>query len=398
MKFYIQMGHGMKSICTDLSALWKGATVILSPLNMPEDKLPSFSQSLRKSNGKVLLDPQMYSPRKYHKNLQKYSYWPKVNLTNIELGECDDVLESLNRINEQIQSDAFILPSNIAGKIDDLWGKMQASIFTRAKQIAKGKHLIHTIALAKDVLYDQNQIEKIVQLANQWDVDGVYIVCEHPESYYLVDKPLWVTNLLALVAGIKRQGKSVIVGYASHQMLCLALAKCDAIAAGNFLNVRWFQPEHFVTNTDNEPSRRSTWYYCPQAFSEYKVTYLDVAKRANLLSRMEPPAIMANDFSRFLFEGAMPSSTGYKEGHSHRHYLYCLKIQCELATKSTYEETRDSHLALLGTALQLTTGLRNEKIKGQDRDFGEIVDVIEAAISIFDKEFRFPLSQEWNSL
>jgi hypothetical protein len=75
-----------------------------------------------------------------------------------------------------------------------------------------------------------------------------------------------------------------------------------------------------------------------------------------------------------------------------------MKLQCEMATKSTYAETRDAHLALLDTASALTSGLRNEKIKGQDRDFGEIVDVIEAAISVFNKEFGFAMSQEWSTI
>jgi len=399
MKFYIQMGHGMQGICKDLTALWHGSTVILSPLNISEDKLQPFSQSLRKLNGQVLLDSQMYSPRKFHKNLQQYSYWPRTGITDIERGECSETLKSLCQINKQIQSEAFILPSNTTGLIDKHWNNAQNTIASQAKQIAEGKNLIHTIALKSDVLFDELQIENIIQYAGQWDVEGVYIVCEHPERYYLVDKPLWVTNLLSLIAGFKRQGKSVIVGYASHQMLCLALAKCDAIAAGNFLNVRWFQPERFETlNGDDEPSRRSKWYYCPQAFSEYKITYLDVAKRANVLQRMVPPAIMENEYSRVLFGGAMPSSTAYSEGDSYRHYLHCLKVQCEAATKSTYEDTRDAHFALLKTASLLTTGLRNMRIRGQDRDFNEIIDVIEAAISIFDGEFSFPLSQEWSSL
>jgi len=399
MKFYIQMGHGMQCICRDLSMLWNGATTILSPLNISEDKLSFFSQSLLKLNGQVILDPQMYSPRKYHKNLQKYSYWPKKDITNIELGEYKIVLKSLYRINEQIQSEAFILPSSTTGRIDELWNNIQNAIANQAKQITNSKDLIHTIALKSEVLSDEYQVEKIIQYTNQWNVDGVYIVCEHPERYYLVDKPLWVVNLLSLVAGIKRQGKSVIVGYTNHQMLCLSLAKCDAIAAGTFLNLRWFQPEHFETiDGDNEKSKRTKWYYCPQAFSEYKLTYLDVAKKANLLSRMSPPKTMANTFSKILFGDVIPSSTNYSEGDSHRHYLHCLKVQCELATKATYKETRDAHLALLETASRLTTGLRNEKIKGQDRDFSEIVDVIEAAISIFDKEYGFSLSKEWNSL
>ncbi len=394
MDFYIQMGHGMQTLCRELTEAWNGSTVILSPLNITQDKLAPYANSLHKAKGQVLLDPQMYCPRKYHKNLQQYTYWPK-SVTSIELGDCSTLISTLSKINAEIQSNEFILPSNIINKIDERWHKLQDSIANKARQIDIGVPLLHTVALGPDVLADDNQVESIIRYVNHWAVDGVYIVCEHPDSYYLVDKPIWVTNLLALVAGIKRLGKKVIVGYASHQLLCLALAKCDAIAAGNFLNVRWFKPDHFVTKYDDEPSRRSTWYYCPQAFSEYKVTYLDVAKRANILSRMQPPEIMANEYSNVLFQGAMPSATNYKEGNSHRHYLHCLKIQCENAIKATYVETRDAHLALLSTANLLTTGLSEEKVKGQDRDFGEIVDVIEAAISLFDKEFGFAMSQEW---
>ena len=398
MKFYIQMGYGMQAICKDLSASWGGATVILSPLNITQDKLSPFAASLRQTGGKVLFDPQMYSPQKYHKNLQQYTYWPKKSITNIEIGNYDELLTILSDINDQVQSEAFIIPSHTVQVIDGHWNNIQKSTSSQTRRMIRNKPLFHTISLASNVLSDETQVEGITQYAEQWDVDGVYIVCEHPERYYLVDKPLWVANMLSLVAGIKRLGKRVIVGYASHQLLCLALAKCDAIAAGNFLNVRWFQPEHFETTYDDEPSRRSRWYYCPQAFSEYKVTYLDVAERVGLLPVMAPPSIMSNEYSKVLFQGAMPSSTNYKEGDSHRHYLHCLKIQCELLKESTYKETRDAHLALLETASHLTSGLRKEKIKGQDRDFGEIVDVIEAAISIFDKEFGFALSKEWDSL
>ena len=252
-----------------------------------------------------------------------------------------------------------------------------------------------TIALGKDVLSDDTQVESIIQYAEHWDVNGVYIVCEHPERHYLIDKPIWVANLLSLVAGIKRLGKEVVVGYANHQMLPLALAKCDAIAAGNFLNVRWFQPEHFETTDNENPSRRTTWYYCPQALSEFKVTYLDVAQRVGILRTMAPPAQMDNEYSRVLFSGAMPSSTNYKERNSFRHYLHCLRIQCEMSSKASYAETLNSQFAQLETAARILNGLHNERIKGQDRDFGEICDVNEAAIQIFDKEFGFAIAREW---
>ena len=53
---------------------------------------------------------------------------------------------------------------------------------------------------------------------------------------------------------------------------------------------------------------------------------------------------------------------------------------------------------MLETAEQLLSGLEKKGIKGQDRDFTEILDVNRAAISAFDMAYHFPLSQEWNDL
>ena len=396
MKFYLQMGHGMQTICKDLSAAWGGATVILSPQNIyPTNKLKPFAESMRKVGGTVLFDPQLYAPRIYQKNLQKHDYWPQSGFTSIEMGDWSDLLSKLATINTTIGSEAFILPSIIINRIDDRWGKVQLAIADQARTVANGQRTLLTVALGEDVLSENLQVESIIQYAEHWDTDGVYIVCEHPERYYLVDKPIWVANLLSLVAGIKRIGKEVVVGYANHQMLPLALAKCDAIAAGNFLNVRWFQPEHFETTDSDDPSRRTKWYYCPQALTEFKVAYLDVAHRAGILGMMATPKQMVNEYSSVLFGGAIPSSTNYKEGDSFKHYLHCLRIQCESASKSTYAETRNSQFAQLETAAQILSGLHGERIKGQDRDFGEICDVNEAAIQIFDKEYGFPMAQEW---
>lgn len=188
------------------------------------------------------------------------------------------------------------------------------------------------------------------------------------------------------------------VGDGRHQLLCMALAKCDAIASGNFLNLRWFQPEHFETIDDKQPSRRAVWYYCPQALSEYKIPFLDIAKRMDLLDRIEPPVTMKNKYSEMLFNGSLPSSTGFGEKEAFRHYLYCLHKQCQNSVLETYAETKNLHVLMLETAEQLLSGLGKKGIKGQDRDFTEILDVNRAAISAFDMAYHFPLSQEWNDL
>ena len=118
----------------------------------------------------------------------------------------------------------------------------------------------------------------------------------------------------------------------------------------------------------------------------------------NLLNKLKPAASMENPYSDMLFGLGLPSSTGFGEKEAFRHYLFCLRKQCQMSVRETYKETRDAHLLLLETAEQLLAGLREKGIRGQDRDFGEIIDVNRAAIAAYDMAYQFPLSQEWNCL
>lgn len=395
MELVIQMGHNMRTLTLEHLGDFGNGTVIISPMNILPKSIKSFSDDVHKRKGNVLVDPQLYYPRKFQKNRAQYTYWPQGNYTVLETGQFDQVVQELARLNTDISTEAFILPSLITKKVDELWNKVQKSVIESAKKYAPDMQRIHTIALSSDVLNDEIQIERIISFVEEWSVEGVYIVCEHPERYYLVDKPLWVSNLMSLVAGIKRQHKKTIVGYASHQLLCLALAKCDAIASGNFLNLRWFQPEHFETVDESQVSRRAVWYYCPQALSEFKIPFLDIAKRMELLNRMSPPKTMRNHYSNMLFGSGLPSSTGFSEKEAFRHYLFCLRKQCQSSVRDTYKETMDAHLMMLKTAEQLLAGLGAKGIKGQDRDFTEIIDVNRAAISAFDMAYSFSFSREW---
>jgi hypothetical protein len=146
-------------------------------------------------------------------------------------------------------------------------------------------------------------------------------------------------------------------------------------------------------------SRRTNWYYCPQALSEYKIEFLDIAaKQDGILFSMSPPDDMKNDYSDVLFCGALPSETNYNETSSFKHYLHCLKKQCENATCTNYSQTRDLFIITLKTAASIIMGLRKANIRGQNRDFSDVIDAIEAAVSLFDNDCGFVMDHEWDSL
>jgi hypothetical protein len=398
MELYIQMGHGMQSLSLEILESLPGTTLILSPVNIKPQNLPVFANRYKKAGGKIMFDPQLYFPRDSHKTLCLYDYWPCENITTAEQDGFRNQIQILKKINADLETDYFILPSSHCKSIDKNWIERTKKSVDIGQSLNLSKDVFQTLSLGKTVLSEEQSVEIILSAFEQWEIYGVYLVFERPENNYLIDQPIYLVNLISLVSGLKKQGKKVVVGYSNHQLLYLALAKCDGIATGNFLNVRAFKPQRFVTNDDDAISRRRLWYYCPNALSEYKIPFLDIAQRQNKLDLMAPSPYMANAYSSVLFQGVLPSSTGYSEKDSHMHYLFCLGKQCEQAVKQSYEKTKNALEVQLNTAEQLLLSFNSSAINGQNRDFTDFIDINRAAIATFDMESGFSMRQEWNNL
>jgi hypothetical protein len=210
-----------------------------------------------------------------------------------------------------------------------------------------------------------------------------------------VDNPIWLSNLLILASGLKLLGKSVVVGYSNHQMICLAAAKVDAIAAGTWLNVRAFPPAKFFTPTEEEISRRATWYYCPQALSEYKLPFLDIALTAGQLNLMRPDPALGSKYADPLFQGLPPSTVSWGEQDAFRHYLTCLRAQALRISPASFLAAYDDLTQMLDSAELLLRVLRREGVSGQDRDFFPFLDVNRAALTRFRAARGQQLQRFW---
>ncbi|MGV2391402.1 MAG UNVERIFIED_CONTAM: hypothetical protein LVR29_34725 [Microcystis novacekii LVE1205-3] len=103
-----------------------------------------------------------------------------------------------------------------------------------------------------------------------------------PGGQYLVNDPMRLVNLMDLCAGIRLRGLTCIVGYASHQLIPLVLAKVNAIASGTYLNVRNFTTDKF--DQANDELKESLFGILPNCLSEYKKEFLDLAKKAGVLA------------------------------------------------------------------------------------------------------------------
>lgn len=397
MNLFLQFGHGMMEHCRHLIDNWGNATVILSPRDMTEKQIDRLSGDIRDLGGSTLLDPQFYDPRADHHGLVKHDYWQNSFDTSLFLSgpPLTTLLEKLIAINILAQTDKVILPGLYCHRMDDDWLAVQHAIVNESVNLISDKHRIATICLSGEAIRFEDQIEVLLNASEEWDVDGYYVVPEHPNGTYLADDPMWLTNLLTLCSGLKLQKREVFVGYSNHQMLCLACAGVDAIATGTWLNVRSFSTDKFQEPNSDSMSRRVKWYYCPQTLSEYKLPFLDMAFRRGVLSSLAVSQEYNSNYADVLFAGAQPSTTNYSEQQSFRHYLTCLRHQCLTASCTSFSETIDYQRAFWDGVEGMIRVAHRAGVRGQNRDFADIVDVNRAAIEAFVDTRGFVLERLW---
>ncbi len=398
MQMFLQFGHGMMAHTRELLGRWGGGGVVLSPRDLTPDQLCRMSADVAAANAEALLDPQCYSTEADHDRLVTHDYWDIIarHPNEVFLGGVPtaNLLATLAQLASNLGIHRHILPAPLAATVNDDWFAACEAVIEEAPNHFEQEPVLATVALSSRALLDEIQVENTIERARNWSVAGFYVVAETP-SGYLVDNPVWLTNLLILTSGLKLLGKSVLVGYCNHQMLCLAAGNIDSIAAGTWLNVRTFAPDKFFAPVEEDISRRATWYYCPHALSEYKLPFLDLALSSGVLDQMRPDPALGSHYADPLFQGVDPTSVNWGEQDAFRHYLTCLHGQVNRIRRDSFQAAYDDNMALLDRAEGILRRLRSAGVFGQDRDFTPIVDVNRAALTRFRAARGQQLKRHW---
>lgn len=401
MEFFLQFGWGMMDHCRSLINEWGCGSVILSPRDLNPTQIATLARDLRAIGGTVLVDPQFYLPHTDHHRLCSHSYWPD----NYETGlfwtgpALNQLLYNISILNRDLGCNDVILPGLHAAVIDDLWLTQQRAIVQEAHCMNVDRsRLLATVALSGDAVRSSDQVHLLLEESKNWDIGGVYLICEHPQGRYLVDDAIWLANVLDLIAGFRLRQRRVIVGYCNHQMLIAACASATAIASGTWMNVRSFPPDKFRTQYEDEIKQSAVWYYCPQALSEFKITFLEFAAQRGILSDMAPPPNLGSSYANPLFSGVQPTSAGFGHQAAFRHYLQCLRTQVMNAQKDTFDQTVTEHRQMLDSAHALLTGLHAVEVRGQLRDFEDVLDANRAALGLLEETRGPVLRRRWSAL
>lgn len=402
MELVLQFGYGMKNLSIELSKKWGGLTTILSPRDMSPTQMNNWCKEFRKNNITCLFDPQCYFPKSEQKNLIQYDYWDKHFRTNI--GSVDtyeeSIIKKIKQYNDIAQTEAFICPSILkpfSPNWEREWIRESEKLINAANKIILDKPIWATIALSSGFLSQKvDEIESLIQIITKWNVEGYYIIAEAPEKMYLVDNPLWLSNVMQLCAALKLANRKVVYGYGNHQLLSLSILKVDALASGTWLNVRSFT-NRFIDA--DETKRKSTWIYYPQALSEYKMSFMDLAYSTGVLKNMQLSDEFMNDYSDQIFKTkTLPSATGFTETTAFKFYLCSLKRQIENLNQDTYKKTYLANEVLIDTAQRTIEQLESKGMFAQTRSFREIIDVNRAAMQILNNSRGFSLEMSWSEL
>jgi len=401
MEMFLQFGYGMMEHCRSLVSEWGGGTVILSPRDLKPNQLVSLAASVCTGGGTVLLDPQFYLPYADHDRLVSHDYWPNgYDSGGFWSGaELTLLLTKLRALHDQLACSKIILPGLFAAPADDDWLERQRAVQEEADSMGiDPAETLATVALSADTVRNLEQVHDILDASNRWHVGGIYLVCEHPGSGYLVDDPSWLSNVLDLTAGFRLKGMQVVIGYCNQQLLIAACAAATAIASGTWMNVRSFPPEKFRKVYEDEIKKRTTWYYCPQALSEYKIPFLDIAMQQGMLAQMRTDPALGSCHADVLFQGPQPTTVTFSEQAAFRHYLRCLRSQVIAARQPTFNQTIAAHEQALDEAEAILQQLHGVGVTGGHRDFQDAIDANRAALGILRANRGPMLRRHWATL
>lgn len=399
MELFLQLGYGMKQHCKTLIKEWGAGSVILSPRDMSSETMCEFSKSLIKLGGASLLDPQFYNPHANHPGILQHANWDPESATEEVCSEdgAMNLVAKLKDENDAIGTSAFILPSLFCKSVTQDFLDHQAMVADiSARWDDKPRYA--TICLSNDVVKSSEQLAMIADSAGEWDVDGYYVVAEHPSKSYLVDDPAWMANFLQFCFELKSLSRTVCVGYTSPQMLLLACAKVDAIATGTWQNVRSFNIGKFDEPEPDSITRKKTWYYAPDTYAEYPIPFLQIAYKMGVLNKLKPSREFRHGYADQLFRDAPPEAVRFGDREAFLHYLSCMRRQSELCSLPTFKERVSYALDQLVRAKGLNAELKSKGVSGQARDFTDIYDVNIAALKTFEHGSGFIAEQNWNQM
>lgn len=322
MGVYHQMGHDSKNLlCVPELDKFKGA--ILSPVNYcEEDVISQISLVSEKPDFEMIFDPQLYYPKSESDKLKLWYYFPNgVDTTDIQsnqwwYGVVDKIAMTCNRICPTSACSPAFAPKTYPNEYFKAIINI-GSYFVKTFS-AMGIKPIQTIVCGLSELSTQQRVLEISSIISQTKAESVYLVIvSNITPRRELDEVEELKGVMRLISSLEKAGLSVIIGFASSDMVLWKAAGATACATGKFFNLRRFTSSRFEEPSEGGGGQLPYW------FEESLMAFLresDVirVRRAGMLSK----ASLANPFGQKILEQMDVSPEKAWLGISWRQYLY----------------------------------------------------------------------------
>ncbi|MEX1138031.1 MAG: hypothetical protein WEF53_01635 [Bacteroidota bacterium] len=254
MSAYFQMGHDTENLVGERDLEDFGG-IVLSPVNREPAKLrQSLDWFKKKGKYDIVLDPQLYFPRRDRGHLQKHPYFPK-DLDTADLSSIRWWQAALDGI-AQYATDLSVNSVATPAVFPKIWSKEYYSIMRNLavsmKKAMRGERIkvMSSVMAHLTQLTSSEEVMSIASIMSDSRCDGYYVVLvtdREPRRELAEEEE--IAGAMSLIKELKRTGP-VTVAYSSSDMLLFKAAGADHCGTGKFFNLRRFTRSRYDEPSD----------------------------------------------------------------------------------------------------------------------------------------------------
>jgi len=229
-----------------------GNGLILSPINIPIERLESIDISIKKQS---YFDPQLYLPKELRSKLKEYDFFPanlKDGFQTMDFEEYSDIIAKRN-IDFQLENDfkAIVIPMRFFEVIQDDYYEQLIDYFIEPHiryfhSLDIDKDVIMTLIVKHDQLMnDEKRIELLNWVTSLKGISGIYLIFDNNFPDKQIKDSGYIFNALLFIHALKLNELRVHIGYTNTEGLLYSVANPDSISMGSYENLRQFGIDRF---------------------------------------------------------------------------------------------------------------------------------------------------------
>lgn len=376
--FLLQQGWGMLTQIKEFLRSHPDSGVIMSPRICDKDQMERHMPEIKDLAGQsVFFDPHFYEPRTDLERILTYPYFEDLEFDTNSFDHREFCARVLSYQKDILGLSGIILPGRYTNSLTEAWLRMNYECAEHGAEVSQDEVVYSTIAIGPDVILNADAMNSLIDEVVTYPTEGVYFVFEHPRNSYFLDEEflyILMDAFLSIVLG----GKRLIVGYANQQSLVFLASGVDAIASGNYRNVRVFDHLNSAVR-DTENWRKATWYFDGSSFGEYRVPALSLAFRRNLSDMFGP----TTQYAEPLLSSTQPTLIRWSESDAFAHYLTLLHHYTANICATNKNERASMLLSFFDEKLTASKDLKQTGFHLGDRGFQEAANSTLAALESF---------------